>query len=64
MPHIPLSTVSGRKMVDITVSTFITWLRRLRDAGQIHFENARHAVLEQDGLVGQPHHVVVNVTKR
>ena len=28
MPHIPLSTVSGRKMVDITVSTFITWLRR------------------------------------
>ena len=24
MPHIPVSTVSGRKIVDITVSTFIT----------------------------------------
>ena len=32
IPHMPVSTVSGRKIVDITVSTFITWLRRFEIA--------------------------------
>ena len=29
MPNMPVSTVSGRKIVEMTVSVFITWFRRL-----------------------------------
>ena len=32
MPHMPVSTVIGSKIVETTVSTFITWLRRFEIA--------------------------------
>ena len=35
IPHMPVSTVSGRKIVDITVSTFITWFRRLETVDRL-----------------------------
>jgi hypothetical protein len=61
MPHIPLRTVSGRKMVDITVSTFIDLVEAVGDAGQVHFQDAGDAILKEDGFIGQPHDVVVDV---
>jgi hypothetical protein len=58
----PVSTVSGRKIVDITVSTFITcsgdWRRSTVD-----LEDAGDAILEQDRLVREPHDVVVDVAE-
>ena len=66
IPHMPVSTVSGRKIVDITVSTFITLIQTIRHGRQVHLVDPRHALLEQECFVGVPRHVVVDVaeTKR
>ena len=51
IPNIPVSTVSGRKMVEITVSTFITVVQLIRDRRQVRVEDAGDPVLEEHRLV-------------
>ena len=63
MPHIPVSTVSGRKIVDMTVRTFITHVEAVRDRREVRLEDARHPVLQQRRFVGQPDEVVVDVAE-
>jgi hypothetical protein len=51
-------------MVDITVSTFITWIEAIGDAGEVHFEDAGHAAPETGWLQsGQPYDVIVDVAE-
>ena len=63
MPHMPVSTVSGRKIVDITVSTFITWFRRLetveRCASRMPVTRSWNRIASSD----EPHEVVVDVAE-
>ena len=63
MPHMPVSTVSGMKIVEMTVSTFITVVQLVRHVGQVRVEEARDAVLEEHRFVREPDQVIVHVAE-
>ena len=63
MPYRPVSTVSGMKIVAMTVRTFITLVQPIRTWRQVRVEQARDPILQEHRFVSQPDQVVVDVAE-
>ena len=59
----PVSSVSGMKIVATTVSTFITSFSRLLTFDEVRVEHPGDPVLEDQRIVGDAHQVVVDVAE-
>ena len=63
MPYMPVSTVSGMKIVAMIVSTFMTLFNWFETADRCASRMLGDPVLEEHRLVGQPHQVIVDVAE-
>ena len=63
MPNRPVITVSGPNSVAITASSLRHVGQPVRHARQVRVEDAGHAILEDDRIVGHPHELIVDVAE-
>ena len=63
MPHMPVKTVRGMKIVAMIVNTFITAFSWFDTADRCASSRLVIRSWKKQRLVGQPHQVIVDVTK-